>query len=802
MTDSPVPWTRWAALAALIAGAAAVLPRMGAVFPADVAARVALGVAWLALLALAWLGAGRAVLGLAGLAGEFDLGVVIASGAAALSLAATALAAVGSLRPAVLVALFALAAVAGAVGWARGYRPRAPWRGARPWAWVLLGLPALVQVLGLTAPPVFYDSLNYHLAFPERWLAAGGWVEFPRHAYSYYPAAMGSLYTYALATVGGWGTRAVHLLLGWTAALVAAALGRRLGGGRAAWWAAALFLLTPSVLQTGPLAVADLGVAAWGGAALLAVAGMGEDGRPLRSASLAGLLAGCAVGAKYLAGATVALPVLAALLVTETRGLRRVAGASLALGVGAVAGAGPWLLRNFLWTGDPVYPYFAPLFGLPAQGMNLAGELAQNGPGALGPVLGTLLALPLRTVHPLQVGGVIGPLWVLLLVPAMLLVRAGRARTLWAAAVTGLLGWGALVQFGRFLLPVLVPLAALCGAAAARLVEPQRRRDPVAPLVGALLAVVLAWNASAVLDPLACERLSVVAGAETDGEFLAHWVSYWPAVDGVERTVPPGGRVLLLGESRCYGITSDVLVEDPYHPPLLVELAGISPDPRALAGRLRDMGVTHILVNRTEMERIARMRGLPDYFAEASPAARPSIRAFLAGLPVVWSRGPLTLLLLPPGPAPHSSTPASPGRRAQGTWPERGCGWGEGTKTNETHRTDGWRPGFPWSVARIPPQRWVGVLECRVAFLRLSKPPSTAQPGDACVHRTSQATGVARDRRERAGRRFAFRWLENESVPFPWGAEPWSERGWTLPKILHPKDLRPGDEVIRVMVEV
>ncbi len=117
-------------------------------------------------------------------------------------------------------------------------------------------------------------------------------------------------------------------------------------------------------------------------------------------------------------------------------------------------------------------------------------------------------------------------------------------------------------------------------------------------------------------------------------------------------------------------------------------------------------------------------------------------------------------------------TVASPGRRAQGTWPGRGKARGKGkpctetgswlwpggpqggragrptaipfseritapravwpegqrTKTNGTHQTDGWRSGFPWSMARIPPQRWVGVCQCRVAFLRLSKSPSTALP--------------------------------------------------------------------------
>ncbi len=621
-----------------------VLPRWGAVVPADVAARVTLGAAWMTLAALAFLGAGGLLLRRFPGPWTRDPAVVLASGAMVLSFLATLLAAGHLLRPAVLAALFLAAAGAGAFRLARSERLDPPWHGGRWWPWCLLAMTALVPVLGITAPPVFYDSLNYHLAFPARWLSAGGWVEFPRHTYSYYPAAVGALDTYALATVGGWGGRAIGLLLSWIAALAAAGLGRRMGGERAAWWAGALFLLTPSVLQTGPLAVADLGVAAWGGAALLVVIELGTRERPAGAAALAGFLVGTAVGAKYLAGATVALPVLAAVLVAAGGSAGRRLGAVAALTAASLATAGPWLLRNLAWTGDPIYPYLAPLFGLPHQGMNLAGELAQNGPHSLPPLLGTLLALPVRTFHPLQVGGPIGPQWLLLLLPAVLLVRSRTARILWAAVVTGLLGWGALVQFGRFLLPVLVPFAALAGAAAARVTLPGRPRDPVAPLVAILLGAVLLWNASTVLDPLAAERLAVVAGAETDGAFRNHWISYWPAVEAIHRLVPANGRILLLGESRSWGIPRSVVVEDPYHPPLLVELAEAAPDPDTLLERLRSLGITHILVNRAEMARIARMRGLPGYFAEASPAARSRIAALLESLPHPWTDGPLELV--------------------------------------------------------------------------------------------------------------------------------------------------------------
>jgi len=638
-------------VAAVILASAWVLPRWHTVLPADVAARALLGGLWLAIWLLAAFGAGRPAIRWAGLSGEIGWGGTLGTGTAVLSLLATMLAATGLLHPAILIALLGAFAVSAVLVLLRGGTPTSPWASGPVWPWALLAAPALVQFLGITAPPVFYDTLGYHLAFPQRWLMAGGWIEFPRDAYSYYPSAVDILGTFGLATVGGWGARAIGLAFSWIAALAAGELAGRLGGRRAAWWATALLFLTPSLLQTGPLAVADPGVAAWAGAGLLALLGVDDTRRPGRAVALAGFLAGSAFAGKYLAGATVALPLVAATLFAVEGPVGRRLRVLPVLAAGGALAAVPWLLRNLAWTGDPIYPYLTGLFGVPPAGMNLAGELAQNGAVASGPfhnLAATVTALPFRTFHPLQVGGVIGPQWLLLLLPAALLVRGRRSWPLWTAAVAGLLGWGALVQFGRFLLPVLVPLAALLGTAAARLTLPRRPRDPVAAAILVLLVTVLVWNASAGLDPLAAERIDVLTGRITDAAYRRHWASYWPAVDPIARIVPREGKVLLVGEARCYGIPRHVIVEDPYRTPLLVELAEASPDDAALRGRLRTLGITHLLVNRLEMARIARMRGRREYFGEASPGARERILSVLGGLPRAWAGGPLELLELMP----------------------------------------------------------------------------------------------------------------------------------------------------------
>jgi len=622
------------------------------VVPLDVAVRLLLPLLWLTGWTLAALGAGLPVWRLA--RGDAQLpppAVLLALGAAVLALLPALLALVGWLRPAPLAVVLLAAASVGLVAAYRhgGALVASLVRPPKAVGWLLLLAAALV-VAGLSAPPIFFDSLNYHLAFPALWLRHGGFVQRPDHFYSYYPAAVGMLYSYPLALVGPWATRAVHAWLGLVAVLAAGDLGRRAGGERAAAWAMALFGLTPAVLDAAGYALSDLGLAAWAGAALWLV--VDDDGwrrRPTGTGALLGLLTATAVDAKYLALVTVAVPVVAALVVALAGGRaeRRASVRLLIAGaLTAVLVLAPWLGRNMAWTGNPFYPYLRAELGGPPAGISVAVEVGR-GPGEGGPaatLLAALTALPVRTFAPLQVAAVLGPLWLLLL-PAAALVPGGwrwRSAALWAAALAGLLAWGALAQLGRYLLPVLVAMSALAGVAASVLTGPGAGRA-VRWCVGAVLGVGLVWNASTVANALSLQRFAVAIGVEKETRFLADWVSYWPLVDHVNHVLPRNATVLLVGEPRAFYLEREVLLQSPDRTPLLVELARRCPDVTCLVRELKARGVTHILVNEAEMAHIARMRHLPDYWAEADAHTRELITRLLArhiadrfGRPALW----------------------------------------------------------------------------------------------------------------------------------------------------------------------
>ncbi len=606
----------------------------------DVVLRAALPAFWLVLWTLGCTGAGWLVVVslLKRPKGDrIPLILIVATGAAVLALTGALLALVHLLYVPVLIGLLVISVLSGLAVFGRRYREieMLPEGLASPLGGVLM-IPIGASLLLLSTPPVMYDVLHYHLAFPEQWLMAGRFVEFARESFSYYFSAHGILFTFALSTVGPWGASAISWWMAGVGIVAAATLGNRLGGPGAAPWAAACYALTPATLETIGYANADHAVAAWAGAAFVALT-TEVNRRPSRGVIfLAGLLGGTAAASKYLALAIVLIPLgVAAVFVVGAfeRGRRARAGILLlALCAGSAVPLAPWVARNVAWTGNPVYPYLVELFGGPENSMSLNREIGGNvdmPQSSVGTVAASAGAVVRRTFLPRYEGGLLGLHWLFLL-PAAAMVAGLRPQIrgpLWAATLVGFLCWGFLVQYVRFLLPVLVCAAALAGTVPAAFGRKVSRLT-LGSFTG-LLCVVFAWNASVLLSHLNIDRITTVAGFLGENDFRVRWSDVAPAADFVSESLPEDALVLMVAEARSFGLERRVIVEDPYRVPLLVEAAEAANSVEDLSGILHRLGVTHILVNEREILRMARIRGVDDYWSPASERSRSLIHTFL-----------------------------------------------------------------------------------------------------------------------------------------------------------------------------
>jgi hypothetical protein len=638
------PWQRLSSLAFLLLAAWAIAG-YDAVENPEPLGRLLLVAGWLAWFTLAALGAGlplwRAATGTRPDDGEGWL-LVLAAGAAGLAALAGLLSLAGWLRPAPLLTLLVLAAAGGGAQlWRASDRAGFADRCDRANGWALpTVLAGGVTLLIAASPSPFYDQLHYHLAFPFQWLRAGEIFVYPRQFYSYFPSNMGLLYSYALAGPGAWAAQVLHW---WMGALTVGGvyfLARRLGSG-SSWMAAAVFAATPAVMLSATWAGSDLTVAAYGLASLCMMVralGFSEPEAGARPGwwLLAGALAGFAAGCKYLALASVVLPLGAALVagaasrvVVDRARWNRIVGTGLLWGAGLSVFLAPWLLRNLWATGNPFFPFLTDLF--PAASPEVQAVAERIGSSA-NPGDTALRALTLRTFSPRGHGGAIGPAYLGLLgawLLRLLTTRTSRRERLLAVfSVTGVILWGRFPQLGRYLLPVLAP--ALAGAALAWDQIRSSWSRPIARLLTALLAILILWGALGGISPLGLNRLGSTLGRNDPEELMTRYASYWPAVRFLNDELPEDAKLLLVAESRTMYVERELVVEDPFHLPLLVELAEKASGPAAMARELEAMGVTHVLFNRHEADRMATSGGREDYFSQASPDAASRLRRFLA----------------------------------------------------------------------------------------------------------------------------------------------------------------------------
>ncbi len=258
--------------------------------------------------------------------------------------------------------------------WARNARVQGRW--AQGLAAYTLGMAGLALVLAVL-PPTKWDVLTYHLVGPQKYLTHGRIYAVPHNHFLGFPQLLEMLYSAQLALIGQLsGAAVLHWGVGALALMAVGGYAARRGGHAVGWLAAALLLSAPSIWWEMTFAYVDLLPLAAGVLALGALeqSAHTEDKRLL---ALAGVFTGLALGTKYSALWLALALGLVTLGVTRRRGWRAMLSAGLLFSAAAGALFAPWLLRNALLYGNPLYP-----FGPPAAEMDALRQSWYRHPGS------------------------------------------------------------------------------------------------------------------------------------------------------------------------------------------------------------------------------------------------------------------------------------------------------------------------------------------------------------------------------------------------------------------------------------
>jgi hypothetical protein len=542
----------------------------------------------------------------------------------------------------------------------RGRAVMEPWRwpaslDGKALVWILIALAAGLWLAGATLPPGFvssfadeYDVLEYHLQLPRQYYLDQHVQPLPNTIYSHYPLGAEMLFLLCMCLRGGpyEGMYAAKLMHGAFGALAVAAvfLGLRRQEDARARFSAALLATTPLVVYLGWLAMVELAQVAYLVVALLWLR------RWMRSASVgaaaaAGAMLGGACAVKYLSVGFVFGPVAVVMLAWPlvARRAKLLAHAAVALLV-AIALFSPHLGRNFIDTGNPVFPLASEFFDRPGS---WPAECQQRWIDGHGPQLKPPVPKPAdyRTplvpthlelfYHNFVLSQWFGPLSKLLAVLAVCVLLASTQWTdpwdwaLVAVLAMQLVVWAAATHGmpPRFAVPTVVPIALLGGGLLARLGQVQTnpfRKDAPRPSFGpwGMVPAVAALFAAAAINLLVCYGIYCQAGSPALNGFKGSRPLPVHGVTGRDvatqalpwrqaHQLPAGSRILLVGDAKAFYFPHRTAYATVFNAQPLDEMVRQGLSPAAILERLRKDGITHLWFDWFEIHRLARTYGFP-----------------------------------------------------------------------------------------------------------------------------------------------------------------------------------------------
>lgn len=487
---------------------------------------------------------------------------------------------------------------------------------------VRLGVALMLTLAFLAAstPPIESDGLRYHLAAPAIWVERGSMAPIEGMAFSHFPFLIEMWYLAALRHAQPIAAKLAHFGFALVTLALLAAFTRRL----AKWaripvrglplMAVALATATPAFLIVSTWEFIDAGVVCYHLASLSAFALWWHSGRAshlLLAAAFAGLM----LGTKYTALVPAFVLGLGVIFHRQPAlgrwpyTLAERASNGLVFALIALAVGSPWYLRNWIQTGNPVYPLANARFQAPgwdeesqalweeraaSKGVGFDWHLADDAwRGATFEWLRfeeQSIGLAPWLLAPLGLAGLL-----------LLAIQRGgwwSFHLLYIAATFAL--WFRTYQSNRLLLPVL--LCALPGAAVGlgHLLHSLRAlRFAVVFALAAAGTYQCLWIARHFLTQQCPVQLAL--GFMEPDAWRSLRLNHFDGARAIRALVSPQEQVLVIGESRRFDFPANVVMSDWFDPPAVRSFLAAARSSGELTAALASAEITHVFINHAEL---------------------------------------------------------------------------------------------------------------------------------------------------------------------------------------------------------
>ncbi len=490
----------------------------------------------------------------------------------------------------------------------------------------------IVSIILLSlVPPVSRDALVHHLNVPKLYIAHGGIYEIPSMPFSYYPMNLDLLYLIPLYLGNDIVPKLIHfcfaLLTAW---LIFGYLRRRLNT-TYALLGAAFFLSIPIIVKLSITVYVDLGLIFFSTASLLLLLKWIETGFKLKFLALSAGLCGLAMGTKYNGLITFFLltlfvPFLYSRYAQNKSGsFIKPAGYGILFFTVALLVFSPWMIKNYHWKGNPVYPLYNNWFN-PAPSKEIVSGKAEKKGGvslftyrtiAHGEPWWQIALLPIRIFFEGKDGsdqyfdGKLNPFLLILPIFAFWRVREGpktlgceKKIFLVFAVLFFAFAFFSTVLRIRYILPIIPPLVILSVFGIRNIAEAVKGlrslagRKTGSVILSLAVMLLLAINALYVIDQFRyVAPFSYLTGAVTRDEYITQYRPEYPAMQYVNKNLPPESRLLFifLGK-RGYYCDRDYIPDTQGQVNRLYQLIKKSNSPHEVWRDFEKMRITHLII--------------------------------------------------------------------------------------------------------------------------------------------------------------------------------------------------------------
>lgn len=464
-----------------------------------------------------------------------------------------------------------------------------------------IGICLLIILTGSLIPPLDYDTLEYHLGVPSQYIRAHGIIYLPYNVYSNFPLHMEMLYTLGLLLDGPILPKMIHFSFLILTLLIVFRMGNRLHYG-AGYLAGLIFATIPIVATTTARAYNDLGVAFWG---LLSIYSVLEwiEKRDRKLLILASIFCGSSISTKYTGMIFFLIPLTFSILTASLRKkkiLNIVSSPALFIGVSLLVAA-PWLIKNIVYTHNPVFPIAYKIFGGRNWGDFEAARFKKHHQADLTDFK-KIIEIPKNILSGQE--GKIG-IAVLLSLPFLFLIKNPplQVKYLGLYSIYIFVVWIFFTHhMPRFLIPVLSLASVLSGYCMFYFLNLHKS---LGYTMVAFLVPALCFNISELFYQLSLfHPMQFISGRTNQKEYISKILYIYPAIDFINTYLPQNSKVLFIAEARTFYCKKNFLANTPLDKNIIVEISSKSKSPEDILDRLKEMGVTHILYNVIEARRI------------------------------------------------------------------------------------------------------------------------------------------------------------------------------------------------------